>query len=334
MKRRNRNSRFRLWLCALLLACTMQSCIKEDRSDCGLDIRFRYTYNMLDADAFGREADRVRLWVFDAGNRLVAHYDESGVRGTNGFSLHIPYLPEGNYSFVAWAGSTDEEGEYADFEIPQPADNGPKEALTARLPREEDGRTHRYPLNSLLNGTLDAHVSGEQQTLTIDMMKCTNTLRVILMPIQAGEALQAEDFAFSIEGKAGWLAHNAELLQEDPVTYRPYYQETSIDPSATGEAVESAVVAELNTSRLMVEAEPRLLIHDTKNDREIMNLNLAWFLSLQAIGEHRAEWSDQEYLDRQDEFAMTFFIDADQGTWMQTHIVVNGWVLSLEDVEL
>ena len=65
-----------------------------------------------------------------------------------------------------------------------------------------------------------------------------------------------------------------------------------------------------------------------------MNLNLAWFLSLQAIGEHRAEWSDQEYLDRQDEFAMTFFIDADQGTWMQTHFVVNGWVLSLEDVEL
>ena len=161
MKRRNRNSRFRLWLCALLLACTMQSCIKEDRSDCGLDIRFRYTYNMLDADAFGREADRVRLWVFDAGNRLVAHYDESGVRGTNGFNLHIPYLPEGNYSFVAWACSTDEEGEYADFEIPQPADNGPKEALTARLPREEDGRTHRYPLNSLLNGTLDAHVSGD-----------------------------------------------------------------------------------------------------------------------------------------------------------------------------
>ena len=149
------------------------------------------------------------------------------------------------------------------------------------------------------------------------MMKCTNTLRVILMPIQAGEALQAEDFAFSIEGKAGWLAHNAELLQEDPVTYRPYYQETSIDPSATGEAVESAVVAELNTSRLMVEAEPRLLIHDTKNDREIFPMpELIETFSIHGLNKSPAvfdygklKWMNGEYIKAMapEEFARRSF---------------------------
>lgn len=94
------------------------------------------------------------------------------------------------------------------------------------------------------------------------------------------------------------------------------------------------MVAELNTSRLMTDAEPRLIISDAETGEEVMNLNLTWFLSLQAIGEHRAEWSDQEYLDRQDEYALTFFIDVDNNTWMKSHIVVNGWVVSLEEIEL
>ena len=93
-------------------------------------------------------------------------------------------------------------------------------------------------------------------------------------------------------------------------------------------------MTELNTSRLIYDDEPRLIIRDTRGGQEMLNINLTWLLSLKAIGEHRADWSDQEYLDRQDEYAMTFFIDADNGTWMQNRILVNGWVLSLEEIEL
>ena len=334
MKTRNRIFRFIPWLCGILAISMLQSCIMEDRSDCGLDVQFRYTYNVLEADAFAQEADRIKLWVFDADNRLISQYEEEGIRGIENFRLHIPYLPAGDYSFVAWAGSTDKQGEYADFNFPELTNGALMEELTARLPRESDG-THRYQLNSLLNGTLKTHVTGRKQTVVLDMMKCTHTLRLILMPTQGDWKMEADDYEIRIEDQTGWLAYDASPYQKDEVTFYPYFQEATSDPSATdGKAVSSALVAELNTSRLMTEAEPRLIICDTENGKEVMNLNLTWFLSLQAIGEHRSEWSDQEYLDRQDEYALTFFIDVENGAWMKSHIVVNGWVVSLDEIEL
>ena len=93
-----------------------------------------------------------------------------------------------------------------------------------------------------------------------------------------------------------------------------------------------AVVADLNTSRLLGDASPRLIITDKKKGKVLLNLNLTWFLSLQGIGEHRAEWSDQEYLDRQDYYNLTFFVQGD--VFMTGKIVVNGWVVSLNDVHL
>lgn len=55
-------------------------------------------------------------------------------------------------------------------------------------------------------------------------------------------------------------------------------------------------------------------------------------LSLQGIGEHRTEWSNQEYLDRQDYYNLNFFVQGN--VFMMSKIVVNGWVISLNDVHL
>lgn len=53
-------------MCWVLL-CT--SCIREDRDDCpatvghGVKVNFRYTYNVVENDAFGKEAENVRVWI-------------------------------------------------------------------------------------------------------------------------------------------------------------------------------------------------------------------------------------------------------------------------------
>ena len=101
--------------------------------------------------------------------------------------------------------------------------------------------------------------------------------------------------------------------------------------TAEGE-INHAGVADLNTSRRMYDQKPRLRILNNDTGSTLLDINLTWLLSLQAIGEHRSEWSDQEYLDRQDEFAMTFFVDGD--TFLANRIIVNDWVLSLENVDL
>ena len=50
-------------------------------------------------------------------------------------------------------------------------------------------------------------------------------------------------------------------------------------------------------------------------------------------GYYNREMSDQEYLDRQDEYAMTFFIDEGY-RWENTCIYINSWRVVLQDIEL
>lgn len=336
MKGTKYTSVFYSFMCSALITLLLSSCIKDDQDECGLDIQFRYTYNIQNANSFGQNASWVRVWIFDTGGKFVSQHWEEGDHILNDFKLHIPALATGDYTFVAWAHNTKEKGEYANFEFPDLKPGDTIENLTARLKRSDNTCNNR--LNSLLNGTLKATVTGSTQTLTVDMMKCTNTIRIILMPYRAGQKLNDQDYEFIIEGKNGWLSYNASQYKEDLLTYRPYYKET-LDADRTkglatkaGEGIDNAVVAELNTSRMLYDTNPRLIIRHKDTQREVMNINLTWFLSLQAIGEHKSEWDNQEYLDRQDEYAMTFFVDGQ--TWMQTRILVNGWVLSLEDIGL
>ena len=349
MKTSNAIKSLLLVLFAWSMALAMSSCIYDDLSKCGLTVRFAHTYNMKEADAFAEEADWVKLWVFDAQQKLVTVIEQSGGFGNGAVDMPVSQLPAGDYTFVAWAGSSasanaraDASGvnqkranlEHADFDFPTLKVGDDIEMLTARLQRDAQG-VNASKIHALLNGVVKASITGVKQQVVLDMKKCTNTLRVVLMPTSSQEKLKVDDFEFYIEGKNGWLAYDAEPYQKDELVYRPYYQELSEDKAEgpQGEAVvDQAIVAQLNTSRIMANSNPRLVIRNRQSQREVLNINLAWFLSLQAIGEHRAEWSDQEYLDRQDEFAITFFTNG--STWMQTHIIVNGWVLSLQDIEL
>ena len=43
--------------------------------------------------------------------------------------------------------------------------------------------------------------------------------------------------------------------------------------------------------------------------------------------------SDQEYLDRQDEYNMTFFLD-ENNRWLATTIIINSWRVVLNPTDL
>ena len=336
-------ARFLVRSLVLPAALLFSSCIKDDLSRCGLDVVFRYTYNIVGADAFSREADWVHLYVFDGSGSLVMQERTEGVRGDEDFRIRIPLTTAGEYSLVAFAGSSGAQ----DFIIPEMNEGDPEEKLTASVARDVGGLSSER-LNSLLIGTLDTDIDGTLRTVTVDMMKCTHTVRVILMPMQGDKELAPEDYDFTLEDRCGTLACDASPLGEDEVIYKPCFlagtsgsnsswntyagAETAPASGDGAVASSSAVVAEFSTSRLMRDFEPRLVIRNNLTGSELMDIDLTWFLSLQEIEEHRSEWSDQEYLDRQDEYAITFFIDND--SWFQTRIIVNGWVISFENVEL
>ena len=83
-----------------------------------------------------------------------------------------------------------------------------------------------------------------------------------------------------------------------------------------------AALAEFTLSRLTMDTNP--ILHITNKAGEtILKINVRDY-ALLVKGYYNRDMSSQEYLDRQDEYNMTFFLD-DGGRWFSTVIVINDW---------
>ena len=72
----------------------------------------------------------------------------------------------------------------------------------------------------------------------------------------------------------------------------------------------------------------------TTNDKgeKVLSIPLIDY-ALLVKGHYNREMSDQEYLDRQDEYNMTFFLD-ENGHWANSTIIINDWQIVLNDADL
>ncbi|MCH3995328.1 MAG: FimB/Mfa2 family fimbrial subunit [Prevotella sp.] len=331
MKREALGRNFMLCILIATMIVGMSSCIKDNQDDCGLSVRFRYTYNIKDADAFSAEVKSVDLWVFGQDGRLVEMRQESGDQIKSDPTITLTDLKSGKYKLVCFARDQ-QEPDTKNFVLPDlTVGSSTINDLYVRLNRNADN-TSNSELMGLYNGTLDVDYSGNPQTVTLSLMKLTKKFRVIIMPYTAADSLSANDFSVMITGSAGWLDYNGEKYQADSVQYTPYSMKTVSDSAINNTKPTYGVVADLSTSRLFYDANPRLIIRNKKSNKDILNINLAWFLSLQGIGEHRTEWSNQEYLDRQDYYSLSFFVQGD--SFLETKVIVNGWTVSLKDIDL
>jgi hypothetical protein len=55
--------------------------------------------------------------------------------------------------------------------------------------------------------------------------------------------------------------------------------------------------------------------------------------ALMVKGRENASMPDQEYLDRQDEYNMTFFLD-ERDQWFNAYIYINSWMVVLQNSSL
>lgn len=345
----NLTNKFQQTRCAL--ACVMAftllclaSCISDDLDDCGLNLRFRYTYNVKNADAFAEEVRRVDVYVFNSDGKFVKLYSETGNPFASDYAMNFRDMPSGNYTFVALGSSN------ADIE----ADGGfsysgliPGKSTVAdlnmRLGKAADG-TNSHDFAALYSGKVSVDYDNTPQTVYLDMMRLTNTYRIILMSSNSAlPGLDTSMFDVRITGNAAWLSHDGSMLQEDDVCYLPHNAERLVydegQTSVSGEPLDQALIYDLNSSRLFVgNTTQRLIITDKKSGHEMFNHSLPWLLSLYGGDERRSGWSDQQYLDRQDHYVLTFYIGSAQpGTGeynLSVTVSVNGWVLNLLNPDL
>jgi hypothetical protein len=270
----------------------------------------------------------VALYVFDSENRLVeAIFEQDAEKlATDGFSIPLE-LESGKYELVAWAGLENEESFdlMADVEIGKTTKEELQVALktTAEAVVEND-------LKPLYHGAMTLDYTSEPGTFTetMSLVKDTNVFRIVLQ--QMADVLVADKFRYEITADNGLLDWNNDVLANETITYKPWSVTSGVadvapdyGTNATRADQVSVVVAEFTTSRLIDGQSPILTIYNIEENERVLSIPVADY-ALLVKGNYNAQMSNQEYLDRQDEYNMTFFLDED-GRWLSASIIVNSW---------
>ena len=304
-----------LLLLLVLFSCTS---IDETLPECRLYVRFRYDYNMEFSDAFASQVNRVDVFVFDKDGTFVIKKSEQGETLGGSYRMPLP-LPAGEYRIAAWAGMSD------DFEMPEPvAGKTTLEELTVRMKREES-LVHNKALNPLWYGGVQAvsFTGRQEQTETVSLIKDTNKFRFILQKSGPGEELDINDCLFEIRADNGYYDWNNDLLDDDMISYRPYYLEKVEDVG---------IVVEMNTMRLLEHKKVYLTLTRKSDGKELMKVDLIPYLLLTKMEGHNIP--AQEYLDRQSEYAIVFFYNPELLNFLSTKIMINGWTIWLKGEDL
>lgn len=314
-----------------------------DDDDCPVDIEYRvkfvHDYNMLFTDAFATQVHSVTLYAFDETGKLVLQQSEQGeALSHDDYTMKLDLAP-GNYRLVAWAGLAEGDA----FEVPQMTEGiSVQDDLTCRIKRyhrtwhgeEIDSVGYLHPLwhgiaePQLLQSRAEVNI----QTVTMPLIKNTHTIRVILQQIAEGQ-LDASQFDFTITDENGMMTHENHLVEGDGIlTYMPYHQAQG-SAAVEGEASEeqlNMVVAELTTGRLMADAETRLTISNRETGETVLSIPLIDYLELcKTVANY--DMPLQEYLDREDTYTMTFFLDSNKA-WVNTQIIINDWIVRYNDI--
>ena len=300
-----------LLLLLVLFSCTS---IDETLPECQLYVSFRYDYNMEFTDAFATHVNRVDVFVFDKDGTFIMKKSEQGkTLGSGSYRMHLQ-LPIGEYRIATWAGMSDA------FEMPEPvAGKTTLEDLTVRMKREES-LVHNKALNPLWYGGVQAvsFTGRQEQTETVSLIKDTNKFRFILQKSGPGEELDINDCLFEIRADNGYYDWNNDLLDDDMISYRPYYLEKVEDVG---------IVVEMNTMRLLEHKKVYLTLKRKSDGKELMKIDLIPYLLLTKMEGHNIP--AQEYLDRQSEYAIVFFYNPELLNFLSTKIVINGWTIWL-----
>ena len=329
------------------VALGMAACdpiLDNEDEDCDVRVKFIYDYHMEKVNSFHLNVEAVTLYIFDADSTLVWKHTEAGdaLKDPN-YRMKLPFDPK-DHHLVAWGHNQGcPTTELPDMKV---GEHCMKE-LTCRIGGREqiNGCTQVCEIGPIFHGKLDNPIAVKTDnaapTITMPMMKNTNTLVVNLSNTSA-DPLKADDFSFTVTDDNGLMAYDNTLIPDTELTYVPFAsREASVDinlpttDEGTRAAVkkQNSVIAELSLGRLMADRNPRLTVTNLTTGETVFSIPLVDYLKLMRSQHETGNMSDQEYLDREDSYAFTFFLD-EQANWLSASILINSWRVVLQDVDL
>ena len=324
--------------CAWLMSNVFTSCdnvIYDDMEPCpqGVRLRFVYDYNMEFANSFHKKVDCVTLYVYDEkGNYLQTITETTDVLADENYRMTLDFEP-GHYRLVAYGGLACEAHSFSVVNAP----SRQASSYTDLQVRMDEGKLGTR-LHDFYYGMQDVEIRASDTDYveeTLYMMKNTNNIRIVLQQLN-GEPVYADDFTFSITDDNTLFAYDNMLVPNGTVTYTPWVKgEASTGVIVNGNGIEEKEVivafAELSTSRLMTHNSPRLIIKRSTTGADIVNIPLNNYLQLLKSMQY-ANMGGQEFLDRESDWAMIFFLDEGH-RWINTYLVINDWVVRINEMD-
>ena len=322
------------------MAVSCSGLIYDDEGDCAVSyrVKFRYDMNMKFADAFAHEVHSVTLYVLDEDGSIVWSKTESGDALTvEGYSMEVD-VPAGKYGLLAWCDAD----EYKSWTFPHAK---VRNDLGCTLNHKSDTDGSAYTdgrIDDLYYGYLaEADFTADEGTVmvTLPLMKNTNNFKVVLQHL-SGKPVDKDKFDFFITDDNCKMDWDNNLLPCDNVTYRAWSVSSGsaeVGTRSVTEPVEATetvgvALAELTTGRLVMGHKPRLHIRNKETGTTVLSVPLLDY-ALLVKGRYNEAIPDQEYLDRQDDYNLVFFLDKNEN-WANSFIYINSWKVVLQDTDL
>ena len=331
----------------MLTAC--DSAIYDYEGDCEphFKVGFRYDMNMKFVDAFSTEAKSVSLFVFDSTGKFVKSFESTvDAMASNNYMMDVDLAP-GKYSLLAWCGLNDGLHSY-DVPTLTPGSSTMQELKnTLKRQAADDGTAVVGEIDQLYHGIAEADFPDEEgvHTAIVPLMKDTNRVKVVLQNLSEN-TMSVDDYKIFITAENGKLDYDNSLMADELLTYEPYYTQegssevivTTRDEQPTDGKQYNLLMSEMNLSRMVKNWQTPYKLHITDADgNNIITVSLVE-LFLLVKGKEYQNMDDQEYLDREDDFNMTFFLyDAggpeEKNTFVGAEIIINDWKIVLQDLD-
>ncbi len=296
----------------LTLGSLMASCslIEDDLPECGLDLYFRYDYNLERANMFADHIGGLRAYVYDENGKFLTSQTDMRTAADNpfkkdGYHMHFA-LPKGKYRVVAVAYQTDYAATLATpgakLRYTEPKVGDDITALRFDLDHsataDADGRfaveNASAPLDTLWYGmsgnelTAKSYVAVPQAQVidlngdkassrdTISLVRDTKQINITLRDVERPEEMDVNNFDFRILDRNSAILWNNAVDESKNLLYTPYHTWNTEDRTASTSAASILADAAASTGiGRIAHADfmtSRILYHDNAADDAVLSV--------------------------------------------------------------
>ena len=302
-------------------------------------VKLMYDYNMLYTDAAATQVTSAKVLVYGQDGALVKEIDATDQQLKDGEYFVRTDVAPGKYTIVAWCGLD---------EAPKTWTLAGKETLTPMTVTMGTTGGKVKEIAPMFHGISKVTFPDKEglSEAEVHLVKDFNDVKIVMQHL-SGEDVDVSKFTYAITADNSVYAYDNTPILKGDVTYEPFLTKQASAESAeipedsgtgktsvkAGAATNNVALAEFTIGRLMANAKvkQRLTIWNDEGGK-VLSIPLVDYLLL-VKGYYNQSMSDQEYLDRQDDFSLTFFLDKND-TWVTSSIIINSWKVVLNDADL